>query len=107
MDDALPIAIEARESSKAAHHRLDRMNGSIDRLGNEMVDTKKELGGAIKEVSDNVNAILLKLAGEDGAAKARGVFILTRRFVISTCVVLLTSSIAATAITLLLRRHTG
>lgn len=96
MDEALPIAIRAEAGAGEANRRLDKMNGSIDRLGD-----------AVEETNKKVDAILLKLAGEDGAAKARGVFILTRRFVVSTCAVLLTSSLAAAAITLLLRRHNG
>lgn len=96
MEEALPIAIRAEAGAAEANRRLTRMNGSIDRLGD-----------AVEATNEKVDAILLKLAGEDGAAKARGVFILSRRFVISTCAVLLTSSVAAAAITFLLRRHTG
>lgn len=94
MTEPLAVAIEAREAAKAAHHRLDRMNGSIDRLGDRM-----------ERVDGKVDAILLKLAGEDGAAKAQRGVVLSRRFVISTIAVLLSSSLAAALVTLLLRRH--
>lgn len=33
MDETRDIAIEAAASARAAHHRLDKMNGSIERLG--------------------------------------------------------------------------
>lgn len=94
MDEPIVVAIEARESAKAAHHRLDRMNGSIDRLGN-----------AVENVDSKVDEILLRLAGQEGAARAKRGFVLSRRFVVSTVALLLTCPTVAALITLLLRSH--
>lgn len=43
MAEALEIAIRAEESAKAAHHRLDRMNGSIEKLNTTVSSAKEEI----------------------------------------------------------------
>lgn len=58
-DDALTIAIRAEEQAKAAHHRLDRMNGSIDRLAGEV-------RGARDELNAKLGQVLVQLAHDDG-----------------------------------------
>lgn len=98
MSDPLEIAIRAEESAKAAHHRLDRMNGSIDRLTSEVARSNA--------TSDQ---ILRKIAHEDGFESgeqtiSRGL-IDSRRFLITTIVLVLTSSITALLVTWALRGH--
>lgn len=93
-DDALSIAIEARAEARAAQHRLDRMNGSLDRLAD-----------AVTKVDGKLTAVLLVKAKEEGESTARSTFMLSRRYVITTVLVVLTSTIPTTLITVFLR-HT-
>lgn len=98
MTDPMAVAIEARESAKAAHHRLDRMNGSIDRLST-----------AVGANNDLCAQILQRLAREDGreegieSTKLR--FLDDKRFWIGIVAILLTSSLTLFLFTLATRRH--
>ena len=80
-EDALEIAIRAQEAARAAHHRLDRMNGSIDRLASEVADAKAE--------------ILKRLDTQDGAATARQRFHADARFWVATLAVLAAAVLGA------------
>jgi hypothetical protein len=63
-DDTRDIALEARSSSAAAHHRLDKMNGSIDRLGNEAAKLREDTtAGFAKLAEDSADATLMLVAG--------------------------------------------
>lgn len=90
----LEIAIRAEESARAAHNRLDRMNGSIDRLSVE-----------VAKANAKSDQILLRLAHEDGEETAEKGFLQSKRWVITTIILVLTSSISTTAFTLFIRSH--
>lgn len=110
MSDALEIAIRAEEAAKSAHHRLDRMNGSIDRLGREVGDLRASISAARAEATANCEAILRRLdrqAGlEDGAARVHHSLLDNRRLVVGLAATFLTSSSFAVILTFLLRGHT-
>lgn len=78
-EDALVRAIEAKASADAAHHRLDRMNGSIDRLGDRM----GEMNGKLDTLAV---ALTTDQAKREGAETQRKLLLDSRRFVISTVV---------------------
>ena len=65
--DPMQTAIEAREQARAAHQRLDRMNGSIDKLGHEGEKTNAK----IDVLDSKVDSILITLAKTDGELRAR------------------------------------
>lgn len=48
--EALTSATRAREMANAAHKRLDRMNGSIDTLANEVRETRTVLAQRIDKI---------------------------------------------------------
>lgn len=92
MDDALAIAMEARAEAKAAHQRLDRMNGSIDRLGNKM-----------EVVDEKVDQVLLNQANRDGRDDASKGFLESKRWWIALLLTVVTSSLFATILTVVFR----
>lgn len=65
-DYSLEIAIRADEKAKAAHDRLDRMNGSIDRLA-----------GNVAETNGKIDSLLSRNAGIEQATRS---FLDSRRF---------------------------
>lgn len=87
----LEIAIRADEKAKSAHERLDRMNGSIDRLGNLVAETNAKIDAmvAIQAHSDGI---------EQGEATQKRVLVDSRRFVITTFVVMLAALVAAVSV---------
>ncbi len=93
-EDALPVAIEARELGKSAHKRLDGVNGSIDRLS-----------GKVDVIDSKVDSVLITLARQDGRELAGRGLLDSRRFLITIVVTVLTSSLVAFALTLALRGH--
>lgn len=109
MADALEIAIRAEEAAKSAHHRLDRMNGSIERAGDAINALRVDLADARREAAQQTQTILRRLDHDDGVESgeltaSRGL-IDSRRFLITTIVVVLTSSLTAFLLTLALRGH--
>lgn len=46
-EESLIAATRAETKADFAHERLDKMNGSIDRLGTAVTDTRTELGAKI------------------------------------------------------------
>lgn len=92
--DALPVAIEARELGKSAHKRLDGINGSIDRLN-----------GKVDVIDTKLDSVLITLAQQDGRQQASRGLIDSRRFLITTIVLVLTSSVVSLLLTLALRSH--
>lgn len=92
-EGALTIAVRADESSKAAHKRLDGINGQIGKL-NDKVDV----------VDSKLDSVLITLATQAGAEGMRVGFLESRRFWIGIAVVLATSSTAVLLVTLLTRR---
>lgn len=62
---AISRAAEAAESAKSAHHRLDRMNGSIDRLGTAVIELRAD-------VTARLDAMVVQQATEAGVSKGRG-----------------------------------
>lgn len=98
MDEAIIIAIRAEEASKAAHQRLDRMNGSIDRLANE-----------VAKANAKGEEILVRLARDDGEdeghSKASKGFLESKRFLITTIGVIATSSVATGILPFVFRSH--
>lgn len=98
-ESALIAAVRAEASAQAAHHRLDRMNGSIDKL-TETVNTKY---GAIDAKLDGV---LLHLASLNGADTQKKLAIDSRRFVITTLIAAL-AVIVALVVAVIYRVVTG
>lgn len=91
-EGALPIAIEARELGKSAHKRLDSINGQIAD-GNRKLDI----------LDGKLDSVLITLARQDGERGANRTFLDSKRFWLVLGVGVLTSSMAALAITLVLR----
>lgn len=90
----MAIAVRADESSKAAHKRLDGINGQIGRL-NDKADV---LDGKLDEV-------LLKLAKQDGAENVRSGLLESKRFWIGIAAILISSSLLSLLVTLALKGH--
>jgi hypothetical protein len=86
-EEALPVAIEARELGKSAHKRLDGINGSIDRLG-----------GKVDNVDAKLDQVLLRLAREDGAKERNDGFLASRWRVIGLVALIFTSAVFYTAV---------
>ena len=84
-DEALVIAVKAEASAQSAHHRLDRMNGSIDRNNTEIAAIRAELGAKI-------DALAVTMIRDEGIAEGkrtvRTLQIDSRRFVIATVIAL-------------------
>lgn len=96
--DPLEIAIRAEEAAKEAHRRLNRMNGSIDGL-------RTDISVARREAAEQTGQILRRLDREDGGEAVSRGLIDSRRFLISTIVLVLTSSVVSLLLTLALRSH--
>jgi hypothetical protein len=92
MADPMEIAIRAEESAKSAHQRLNRMNGSLDRLTAE-----------VARANAKSEEILIRLARDDGGQLVSRGVIDSRRFLITTIVLVLTSSVMSLLFTLALR----
>ena len=60
-DDALIEAIKAQASAQEAHRRLDKMNGSIDRLGVGVGDLRIEVQAARSESKSQADAIIARI----------------------------------------------
>lgn len=87
LDEALIAAVRAEEQAKAAHDRLDRMNGSIDRL-TRTVDEK------YAGIDAKIDAILLHQATQMGETKAKTQWLDSRNFVIGILALLTTGLLA-------------
>lgn len=59
--EALVAAVRAQEQAAAAHERLDRMNGSLNRLGDQVAAANGKL--------DTIALTLAREAGAEEAAK--------------------------------------
>lgn len=103
-EPALQIAVRADESAKAAHKRLDGINGSIDRLNTKVDATADRLGAKVDVIDSKLDSVLITLATQAGAEGMKSGFLESRRFWIGIAVVLATSSTAVLLITLLTRR---
>lgn len=95
-ESALPVAVEARAEAKAAHQRLDRMNGSIDRLGD-----------ALEIVATKVDSILITIAKDEGAKLAGKGFLDSKRWWIALIAGVISSSCFAALVTILLKGGHG
>lgn len=93
MTDAFETAVRADEQARAAHHRLDRMNGSIDKLRGEVSATNAQIAAAKSEISAKIDGVLLFQAHssgkEQGGEIVRQSFLESRRFVLTLLVALL------------------
>lgn len=69
MDDTRDIAINAQASAASAHHRLDKMNGSIDRLGDETEELRRETTAGFVKLTDDLAHGLLGIVREAGDTK--------------------------------------
>lgn len=98
MSEELQIAIEARESAKAAHHRLDRMNGSIDRLVTR-VEQANATGQEILRRLDRDEGI------DEGASSVRATVLDSKRWVIGIATGFICSGLFTALFTLIVRRH--
>lgn len=105
-EPVLQIAVRADESAKAAHKRLDGINGSIDRFHNKLGDVERDVKDQLGDIEDKVNSILITLASEEGAERMRTGFLQSRRFWIGIAAALATSSVSVLAFTLLTRHTT-
>lgn len=72
----LELAIRADEKAKSAHDRLDRMNGSIDRLASQVAETN----GKIDAIS---NALAHNDGVEQGEESANRRWLDSRRFALT------------------------
>lgn len=97
-DDPIVTAIRAEEAARSAHHRLDRMNGSIDRLTTE-----------VAKANAKSEEILVRLAKDDGHEEghqeASKGFLESKRFLITTIGLVATSSIATGILPFIFRSH--
>lgn len=100
-EQALTIAIRAEEAAKSAHNRLDRMNGSLDRLGREVGDLRGDLAAFRTEV-------LSRLTHEDGvqvgAAGVKKSILDKNRWVVGLAVAFISSGTFVLIATYLLRK---
>lgn len=118
MSEALITATRAEASAAAAHHRLDKNNGSIDRLGREVGDlrlglatTESRLVAAIEAVrvesSNNTKSIIARLDIQDGvekgAAGVRRSLLDKNRWWITTAISILGSGLFVVLATYFLR----
>lgn len=98
-ETAIIVATRADESSKAAHKRLDRINGSLDRI-----DSRLDL------IFTRLGTVDTKLARDDGVEQGSQIVhasVLDRsRFVIGLAVTFICSSVFALLLTLVWRPHT-
>lgn len=101
--ETLVLAVRAETKADGAHERLDRMNGSIDRLTHEVAGANEAIANAKGELSAKLDGVLLQLAHQTGMAEGgdtvKKLMIDSRRFVITTFVAL-TVGIAGLAGTL-------
>lgn len=95
--EALIAAVKAEQAAAFAHERLDRMNGSIDRL-TRTVDEK------YAGIDAKIDAVLLHQATQLGEAKASTTWLDSKRFVITTMALLFTGLCAFPPITWWLSR---
>lgn len=87
---SLELAIRADEKAKSAHERLDRMNGSIDRLANQVSETNSKI--------DSIANSMARSDGVDEGESVRNRVLLdSRRFVITTIVTLACGFIGSVA----------
>ncbi len=98
MADPLEIAIRAEERAKAAHARLDRMNGSIDRLTEQVARSNATANEILRRMDREE-------AHDEGADQVSRGLIDSRRFLITTVVLVLSSSVVSLFATLVLRTH--
>lgn len=96
--EILTIAVQAQESAKAAHHRLDRMNGSIDRLTSQVAEANA-LGQEILRRLDRQDGL------DEGSETAKRGFLDSRWRVITLAVMFVGSATFTTIFTLIARRH--
>jgi len=85
--EALITAVRAEEKANGAHERLDRMNGSIDKL-TRTVDEK------YSGIDAKIDALLIHQATQFGQETARKGLLDSRRFVISIFALLTTGLLA-------------
>ena len=87
---SLETAIRADEKAKSAHERLDRMNGSIDRLTTQVAATNVKIDAI-------VNSLARSAGVEQGEQVRNQVLLDSRRFVITTIVALTCGLVGAIA----------
>lgn len=95
MADALEIAIRAEESARAAHHRLDRMNGSIEKLNTTVSSAKEEILRRL----DKQDGI------DEGTSSTRRSFLDSRWRVLTLAGGFIGSGVFAALFTYIVRRH--
>lgn len=98
MSEALPIAIRAEEAARSAHHRLDRMNGSIDRLAGE-VSRANATGAEILRRLDRQDGFT------EGAAREKRSVLDSKRWVIGLAATFLGGGLVTAVFTVLVRSH--
>lgn len=64
--EALVMAVRADTKADGAHERLDRMNGSIDKLTREVAGANTAIANAKGELSAKLDGVLLQLAHASG-----------------------------------------
>lgn len=96
-EQAHAIAIRADESAKAAHQRLDRMNGSIDRLAGQVL--------RVNEKADQILVQLAKDAGlDEGVRKAHRSVLDSSKWVVGLAVTFFGGGIGTVIVTYFVRR---
>jgi hypothetical protein len=74
LDDTRDIAIKAGEAAASAHHRLDKMNGSIDRLGDETEHMRLDATAGFSKLTEDLAHGMIRVmeaAGETNVEVAR------------------------------------
>jgi tetrahydromethanopterin S-methyltransferase subunit G len=104
-EDALPIAVEARELGKSAHKRLDIVNGSLDRMNGKMERLDEKVDKRFDEVNGKLNSILISQAMQAGGQQVTTTFIDRRWAIVAIIVTIATSGVAALLLTFALRGH--
>ena len=106
-DEALIEAIKAQASASEAHRRLDKMNGSIDKLSGGVNDLRIELQASRNESKSQYNAIIARLdrdqASEHGEDTVRASLLDTRWKLIGILATIGGSSFVAVLATVIVR----
>lgn len=99
----LQIAVRADESAKAAHKRLDGINGSIDRLNLKVDGFDQRMNDRVSVLDSKLDSVLITLATQEGAEGMKNGFLQSRKFWIGLVAAVCTSSMTVLLFTLLTR----
>lgn len=96
-------SVIAHEAARSAHHRLDRMNGSIDKLGVEVGGLRQDLAVQVSVITANMNAGFTEIRESMAAVQLASSVISIKVAVIVGVGALLAGAIATGSTALILR----